>query len=376
MQNTFYEQFFETQKTMFEDWQKNMKNAFGNFPKGEATDFNFPDYYDKLFKAGQEFWEKGFDEWKKQTQAAGQFSGMAGNFDFDPAEYYKNMATTAQDFWKKADESKKTYSMLGDLWRRLSEATAAQDNKGVRDIAEEWSKQYASLLRSYLIPNMPGFTKEFCDKVMDYYELSGEKAWENFNVWMGGAEDIQQAMKKMMDGSPNSYIEFMEILKKNYDATFGRMTQMPMFGKDMEFWRRYRDNYDRFVKFNMASTGFYSAMYEVIRESTQKVIEEYMAMPKDQPQTFEEFYKYWAQQVSATYDKVLFSEQYGRLAGNMVDEMAKFKIAYDELCESYLAHLPIAKKSDMDALYKTVYELKKEIRSLKKEIKNYEKREK
>jgi hypothetical protein len=119
-------------------------------------------------------------------------------------------------------------------------------------------------------------------------------------------------------------------------------------------------------------------MYEVIRDSTQKVIEDYMTMSVDgeQPQTFDEFYKYWSKQVSATYDSVLFSEQYGQLAGNMVDEMAKFKLAYDELCESYLAHLPIARKSDMDALHKTVYDLKKEIRALKKEMKDNGKNEK
>jgi polyhydroxyalkanoate synthesis regulator phasin len=80
--------------------------------------------------------------------------------------------------------------------------------------------------------------------------------------------------------------------------------------------------------------------------------------------------------VTATYDKVLFSEQYSKLAGNMVDEMSRFKLAFDELCEAYLANFPVAKKSDMDALAKTVHELKKEVQELKKEIKKNDKRDK
>ena len=374
MQNITYEQFFETQKKMFDEWQKYMGSVFSNFTKEETANFNLPDYYNKLFETSQEFWKKGFDEWKKQMQAAGQSTGMPGDFDFNPAEYYKNMATASQDFLKKAGESKNTYSALVELWRQLAEELPAPDNKGILEVYEKWSKEYARQLRSSLTPHVPDYMKEFSEKWMDYFELSGEKTMENIKTWMGSGENLQQAMQKMMAGSPNAYIEFMEALKKNYEETFGRIAHQPLAGKDMEFWRRYRDSFDRFVKYNIAATEFYTAMYQVIRESTKKVIEDYMNMSADgnQPQTFDEFYKYWSKQVSSNYDTVLFYEEYGKLAGNMVDEMARFKIAYDELCESYLVHLPVAKKSDMDALYKTVYELKKELRSLKKEIKGEE----
>jgi len=376
MQNISYEQFFETQKTKFDEWQKHMKDVFGSFSKEDMTNFNMAEYYEKLFRVSQEFWKKGFDEWKKQMESAGQFPGMLGDFDFtfNPSEYYRNMAATAQDFWKKAGESKETYSALVELWRQLAEDLPGMDSKSIMEVYEKWSKEYASQLRSSLTPHIPDYMKDFSEKWMDNLELTGEKALENLKAWMSNGEDLQQAVQKMMAGSPNAYIEFMEVLKKNYEDTFGRIAHQPTFGKDMEFWRRYRDSFDRYVKFNIAATGFYTAMYEVIRDSTRKVIEDYMAMASegDQPQTFDEFYKYWSKQVSANYDKVLFYEEYGRLAGNMVDEMARFKIAFDELCESYLAHLPVARKSDMEALHKTVYDLKKELRSLKKEIKGKE----
>ena len=375
MHNNFYEQFFETQKATFDEWQKYMKNVYANFTKEEATSFNLPDYYDKLFEAGQDFWKKGYDEWKKHMPDSGQFSGMTDSFDFDPAEYYKNMATAAEDFWKKVGDSQKTYSALSELWNQLNDGLSARDNKAALEVYEKWNKQYAKLLRSSLTPNVPDYIKEYSEKLMDYFELTGQKVLDNVKTWISSGEDLQQAVEKMLTGSPNAYIDFMEVLKKNYEETFGRIAFQPTFGKDMEFWRRYRDSFDRFAKYNIAVTGFYTAMYEVIRESTNKVIEEYkdMSAGGSQPKTFDEFYKHWSKQVSETYNKVLFSEQYGRLAGNMIDEMARFKLAYDELCESFLAHLPVAKKSDMDALHKTVYELKKELRSLKKEIKDNEK---
>jgi len=378
MYNNFYEQFLEAQKSRFDDWQKYMENFFGNFNKENMGDMSQSEYYDKMFEAGQEFWKKGFDEWKRQMQSAGQFSSMMGQFSFDPSEYYKNMSVSAQEFWKKVDESKSTYTALVELWRQLSEETAPSDRKGILEVYGKWSKECSKLIRSGLTPNVPEYIKEFSEKLMDYADLSGEKALDNLKIFINNSDNIQQAMEKMMIGSPNAYVEFMEVLRKNYDETFGHIANQPMFGKDMEFWRRYRDSFDRYMKFNIAAAEFYTAMYEVIRESTSKVVEEYIAMSADGEQltTFDEFYKYWAKQVSATYDKVLFSEQYGQLAGNMIDEMSRFKLAYDELCEVYLAHLPIARKSDMDALHRTVYELKKEVRALKKDMKGSGKNEK
>ena len=85
-------------------------------------------------------------------------------------------------------------------------------------------------------------------------------------------------------------------------------------------------------------------------------------------ETFEEFYKYWSKTVSAAYGKALFSDELSVLAGDMVDSMSKFKKDYDKISELYLSNAPFPKKSEMDELYKTVYNLKKEVRALKKEL--------
>ena len=345
-------------------------------------------------KDGQDFWEKGFEEWKKWMQSMGQ-AGAQGSSIFEegqafwkksfeawqeqmqPAwekgfEEWKNMSAM-QDFWAKAAESQKTYAALSELWQQLTEKSAAQDSQGVLDVYAQWNGQYANLLRSGLMPNVPDYIKEYSEKWIDNLEQSGETMLEHIKTWTGTGEALLAAIENTLNNSPNAYIELMEAWKKTYEETFGLFARNPVFGKDMAFWQRHKDSFDRFVKFNIAATGFYTAMYEVIRESTLKVMEDYAALSAkgEEPKSFDEFYSYWAKQVSATYDKVLFSEQYGRLAGNMVDEMAKFRLAYDALCESYLTQFPVPKKSDMDELHKTVYELKKELRALKKEIEDH-----
>ena len=48
------------------------------------------------------------------------------------------------------------------------------------------------------------------------------------------------------------------------------------------------------------------------------------------------------------------------------------KIDLDQVIEESLKWYPIPTNSDMDSLYKTVYELKKEVRTLRKHIRDKE----
>lgn len=132
---------------------------------------------------------------------------------------------------------------------------------------------------------------------------------------------------------------------KSYENTFGKLISAPTFGKDMAFWQSQKSSFNSYIKYNIASTKFYMSLVEIAREATRKTLDDYVAMRKEgtQPKTFDEFYKSWNKTVSKAYDKVLFSEEISVLAGNMVNEMAKFKMEYDKACEMWLASMPIPK---------------------------------
>ncbi len=82
------------------------------------------------------------------------------------------------------------------------------------------------------------------------------------------------------------------------------------------------------------------------------------------PRRFEEFYKYWADNINSAYQKVLLSDDFSKLVGHMVEAMSEFKKVYDKLFELWLTNMPVP-KVEMDSLCKTVYDLKKELRALK-----------
>jgi phage host-nuclease inhibitor protein Gam len=55
--------------------------------------------------------------------------------------------------------------------------------------------------------------------------------------------------------------------------------------------------------------------------------------------------------------------------GQAADAALIFKQKTDVLLEKQLSYLPLPKKEDMDSLYKTVNDLRREVRTLKREVK-------
>lgn len=88
-----------------------------------------------------------------------------------------------------------------------------------------------------------------------------------------------------------------------------------------------------------------------------------------QPKTFKEFYEYWSKENENAYQKLFNTEDFSKLLAEVVDSSMVFKMRCDNLMEEYISFMPIPTKTEINSLYKTVYELKKELKSVKKELK-------
>ncbi|MDR1947532.1 MAG: hypothetical protein LBQ51_10270 [Desulfovibrio sp.] len=328
MSAQFYEKFFETQKSMFEEWQKTMQASYKNVAAASETAENQQEFYKKVF----------------------------GSSD---------------DFFKKIGDSSQVYQSLFDLWKRLSESGPSLDAKAAGEIYEDWSRHFFEQLREVFVPTVPAFMQHFTENFVDKFESTDKVLAGNFKTWFTAEEELRKAWFDSLGKGPKGYVDFLEVWRKTYEDTTGKLVNAPTFGKDMDSWKLRKAVFDSYIKYSIAATRFSVALADIAGEATRKTLDDYTAMfaGEQKIKTFDEFYKYWSKTVSSTYEKVLFSDEMSRLAGNMVDEMANFRSEFDKLFELSFADLPIPKKSDMDDLYATMYALKKEVRALKKEVK-------
>ena len=328
MPGTMYQQYFEAQRAMFDAWQKNTASLFSS--SGEAG---------------------------SETNA-------------NPMEFYSKMFGTPREVWQKAAESQKSYNAVFDLWKKLSSGKKPMDSKAALQVYDAWLAQSFHLIKSNIAPDLPESFKLFSEKFVENMEHTSKTMSESMKSWAGNEEGFRQAFNNSLGNGPKGYIEFLKVWQKHYGETFGKAMNAPTFGKDMDFWKHQKSSVDQYIQSTIAATKFYTSLIEIAQQATRQVLEDYVGMQAKgtQPETFEEFYKYWSKTVSAAYGKVLFSDDLSVLAGDMVDSMSKFKKDYDKISELYLSNAPFPKKSEMDELYKTVYNLKKEVRALKKEL--------
>jgi hypothetical protein len=83
---------------------------------------------------------------------------------------------------------------------------------------------------------------------------------------------------------------------------------------------------------------------------------------------FGEFFDLWIDVSEQTYFALFQTEDFGRLQGELLDSSLNVRKHFFKLMEMHLYDLPIALRSEMDDLYKTIYDLKKKVRKLETQL--------
>jgi len=68
------------------------------------------------------------------------------------------------------------------------------------------------------------------------------------------------------------------------------------------------------------------------------------------------------------YSVLFQTEAYAKMQGELLEASLEVRQHLFKLTELYLYDLPIALRSEMDDLYKTVFELKRKVRGLEKQL--------
>ena len=76
----------------------------------------------------------------------------------------------------------------------------------------------------------------------------------------------------------------------------------------------------------------------------------------------------WSKHVENAIENYFYTDEFSKLIAKTADSAMIFKIEYDKVIEKALADLPIVTMSQVDGVYKKVYDLRREIRDLKKEL--------
>lgn len=331
----------------FSNWMKQMQdmNPFANM--ANMSNWNMT--------SGSNPFSNIFTQWNElMTQ---QMGNLQNSFKAGGAQdAYRNMMSTADGYAR-------FYQLWMPMWKSI------QDKSFNMDVFRKMMNpaQYKEMMDQYF-----GFMPE---NMRGYMQQSSAMMQEMMKQWTSTGSNGMEQMRGMMGQFMPAGTEVFSNMLNNYNSLYNNMqsAMAPMarmstpnkYTKNMAEWG---DISNRMVQFSIKNAELQYLVYE----QGQKVMEEMAQMLTQKIQNGEEItsvmalYQDWMRVSDKTFVKLFESESYSALMAEVGSMQMRLKKDMELQMEAGLANVPVATRSELDELYKTIYDLKKQVRQMEK----------
>jgi len=88
----------------------------------------------------------------------------------------------------------------------------------------------------------------------------------------------------------------------------------------------------------------------------------------DKYEKFDEFFALWIDTNEKTFYKLFQTKAFSQKRNALTEAGFNARKLYNEIVERELVELPVARRSEMDEVYKLVYDLRKQVKSMDSQI--------
>ncbi len=175
----------------------------------------------------------------------------------------------------------------------------------------------------------------------------------------------------MEKSSFESTHEFFDLWLKTYEATMGRLAEMPAPVPVREKYEKMTKGFSNFVNLYAAwmdtSVNFQSVFMEAMcrmHEETATKMEGEIS-----PEKYKDYYKIWIEIYSMTFKEFLKSGHFASDLGKLMSYFMEVqKYNREVLEENYLKPMNLPTRTELDEINKELYFLKKTTKELKKTV--------
>lgn len=369
----FYKSMIDNQKNIMENF-KSFGPQFPQFPQFPQS-FSPMDYmkgYETFMKSQQSM----FDQTKKMWEGMGNFAS-ATPLDawqkamevMNPLNLSKSMGLEESKVFEKVLNANKLYLSMYNFYEDLKNTYVNPAQEEMNKIVEDSIVNFDNMFRETMMPLLPAELRPFVENPYNFSKTVVEITSNFFAPW----KDSYPEMTEMLMKAPMSreqLIEYIKLWKSNYNSTIGALMKSPVVGSNRELIEQQNRAVDAAVDMLLTTVEFLGKIATVANSQGKVSIEDWLKQSQEnaEPKSFKEFYNFWTGKIEEELEKFFYTDEYGQLVGKTLDANMKFKIETNKLAEQYLSRTPIVTHGQIDSLYKTVYELKKQVKSLKKEL--------
>jgi polyhydroxyalkanoate synthesis regulator phasin len=337
---------------------------------------NTNEYFDAWMKAQTQ----AFAHLREQGERMMSFFQGTGASTQNPFEAWRDAALKAFSSGMDSDALKETLSKtfgstdamrnLYDVWQRAMQTMPNQsfDDKTYKDfVAPEKIKQVIDQLFNFDLGAITQMQEQAVQFATAYQQFS--KPW---NAAMAANMD---AIPQVAEGNPQALFKMFQNMAQAFNSRMGQVFNAPKVGKDREKTELMARFVESLSVYATCNIEYQQAMYKTGAEAMQEVMKTLAGkvqkgeMTAEEIQRFEPFFELWIDVNEKTFNKFFQTKEFSRLRNAVTDAGFTARKHYFAFMETQMADLPVALRSEMDDLYKIVYELRKQVKKLESQIK-------
>ena len=354
----------DAQSEMISQWMKMQENVMRGWLESSERAFQM--------MAPAEAWSKHVPAFAKVWE------DWVGSFKFPPPE-------TAEDGLGPAVHSRVTnasrvYQDVLSFWAKtqpLAEAlpgAAETPAEAIGQLRENWMKHYQEVMDT-LWGGAPSKDVQDTGKALtDASVTTADYFWGFMEPMIENLKDLPKIFQKISRGDTSAVADVSGIFVKNYEDTMGKALLAPTVGYFKEFQDRLNKALYGYLRFKSAREAFFAVLYKTGGQAAEKIYHRSLEHRGKEvtPESLKEFYRTWWTVNEETYGELFRSKEFTDLTREMLRRGLLFRKGLDELSDHILKFTNLPGKKDMDEIYRTLYELKKEVRNLKRELRTLE----
>lgn len=339
--NTWMNTQMESAKTWFEQYQNNMPNMFGT--DNNAAYNNAMEMFNNWTNTLTNSYSEMLKQFGGSMDAKNSFSGM-----FNNAQSYMKMF----EIWMPMMKSINDKSFTPEMFRNMFNADLFKN------------------MMDSMFKMQPDFMKNMTDQF-------NNSAKEGMNSWMDQSKTAFDNFRNSMGGNmPNmndAFGKFNEMYNNFYtsmnNATAPLMKLMTP-GTQKEQMEMMNEMMNEFNIYSMKNNQMQYMMYITGLKAMEEVAETVYSKIRngEEVSNFMNVYQEWLNINDKNFVNLFESDEYSKMQSELNSFGMKLKRKIDLQMEKSLANLPLINRSEMDELYKTIYDLKKKVTSLEKEL--------
>jgi class III poly(R)-hydroxyalkanoic acid synthase PhaE subunit len=380
--NDYFKKWFDSQMSFF-----NQGNAAKENEK--STGNNPFEYFTNMFQnnltKGQDmasFMNNVMNNWMTWNQNMNKFNtgvndanNMFQNWNGMLTKTYQDMlnnfgvnGTQKEAFmglFNTQDMYMKMYEFWSPMMKQMQENSFNMDTFKTMFNAEQYKE---------MMDRMFQLNPEMSAQMKDFY-LNAIKS--NMNM----SKEAYEQMKKQMESMPTLGADSFEKALSQYNEFSAKMndTMSPLVkmmtpGKDREQMIALNELGNKMVAYQVREAQFRYMLYTTGLKAMETLAEKVSNKIQngEEYKDFNGFYNEWISTNDTVFGELFSSEEYSKFQADFTSVTMTVKKSVEKQMEKMMANVPVVTRSEMDDLYKTVYEMNKHIKALEKKIAAYE----